>query len=192
LIYSASHDFDADWACENSLSKYLQEVGDPVKCAALGGATEIGGKLRLGLKALSVLKYLNEYQSLAYRLQTLRHESFIQGMTVDLDLLIDDVFYNRTTTQKPQLKALIMAHSSQEHDLIQLTSGHDLMCALGLAMRSELADRKLAQTWGKEVEIHFRLLFGDEEFKQSPLFVAIRTWEDENIPYVVLAPRLKH
>lgn len=194
LIYSTSHDFDADWACETSLAKYLQEVGDPDKCAAKGSASEIGGKIRTGLKSLSVLRYLNQYQSLSYKLQTLRHESFVQAMTVDIDLLIDDVFFSRTPapTQKPQLKALVIAHAAQEHDLIQLTSGHDLMCALGLAMRSELAERKHAQTWGREVEMHFRLLFGDEEFKESPLFAAVRAWEDDNIPYVVLSPRLRH
>ncbi|UQD96099.1 DUF4435 domain-containing protein [Bradyrhizobium japonicum] len=193
LIYSVSHDFDADWACENSMAKYVQEVGNPEKCAALGGPSEIGVKLRTGLKALSVLRYLNEYQSLSYRLKSLRHDMFIQNMAVDLDLLIDDVFYGgHTGAQRAQLKALVVAHSAQEHDLIQLTSGHDLMRALGLSMRTELAERKHAQTWGREVEMHFRLLFGDDEFRKSPLFTAIRAWEAENTPYVILAARLRH
>jgi hypothetical protein len=192
LIYSNSHDFDSDWTCESSLEKYLGQAGNPEKCAALGGAPEIGIKLRAGLKSLSVLRYLNQYQSLSYKLRPLRHEAFIQSMTVDLDLLMDEVFYNRPPTQKPQLKALVVAHAAQEHDLLQLTSGHDLMSALGLALREELANRKHAQTWGREVELHFRLLFGDEEFKQSSVFSAIRTWEEDNVPYVILTPRLKH
>lgn len=192
LRYSAAHDFDADWACDSSLEKYLLQAGNPHKCAEFGGVTKIGAELRAGLKSLSVLRYLNQYQSLGYKLQCLRRERFIQSMAVDLDLLIDDVFYNRTATQKPELKALVIAHSARDHDLFQLTSGHDLMCALGLAMRETLSNRKDAQTWGREVELHFRLLFGDEEFRRSSIFSALRAWEEDNAPYVILSSRLKH
>src|SRR6266446_3526644 len=38
VIYSDSHDFDMDWACEQTLHRYLEEVGDPDKCVAAGKA----------------------------------------------------------------------------------------------------------------------------------------------------------
>ena len=56
LIYSDAHDFDMDWACQQTLHRYLQEVGDPGKCMAAGNAPGIAAMVFGAVKPLSILR----------------------------------------------------------------------------------------------------------------------------------------
>ena len=91
LIYSDAHDFDIDWACEHSLSRYLHEVGDPAKCVAVGNAAGVAALIFKAVKPLSVLRYVNHHQRLRYKLSNVRHDDVVSDGEIDISLLVDHV-----------------------------------------------------------------------------------------------------
>jgi hypothetical protein len=192
LIYSESHDFDMDWACEDTLHRYLQEVGDPAKCVAAENAPGVAALIFSAVKPLSVLRYLNHHQNLRYKLSDVKHDEIVSSGVVVVDLLVEHV--SRGTFSNPEKKRklshLINGHLSGQHHPLQLTNGHDFLALLGLALRDKLGKRLPPQTWRSEVQIHFRLAYSEEDFVKSSVFKAILEWQNENRPYIILKPNL--
>jgi hypothetical protein len=192
LIYSDSHDFDMDWACEQTLHRYLQEVGDPDKCMAAGNAPGIAAMIFGAVKPLSILRYINHHQGLRYRLTDVRHSDIVNDGVVEVDLLIEHVSRGAFSSaeKKERLGRLVKGHLGSQHNPLQITNGHDFLALLGITLRSKLGKRLPPQTWQSEVQIHFRLAYSEEDFFQSGVFQAIVEWQNENPPYIILKPRL--
>jgi hypothetical protein len=192
VIYSDSHDFDMDWACRQTLHRYLQEVGDPDKCMAAGNAPGIATMIFEAVKPLSILRYVNHHQQLRYRLSDVRHSDIVNDNAVEVDLLVEHVSHGAysSVNKKQKLRQLITGHLGNQHNLLQLTNGHDFLALLGIALRNKLGKRLHPQTWQSEVQIHFRLAHSEEDFCRSGVFKAIVEWQNENIPYVILKPHL--
>jgi hypothetical protein len=192
VIYSDSHDFDMDWACEQTLHRYLEEVGDPDKCTAAGKAPGIAAMIFAAVKPLSVLRYVNHHQQLRYKLNNVRHDDIVNDGLVDIDLLIDHVSKGAFSDaeKKDKIKQLVKGHLGSQQNLWQLTNGHDFLALLGIALRSKLGKRLPPQTWQSEIQIHFRLAHSESEFAQSGTFKAIVDWQNENKPYIILKPSL--
>jgi hypothetical protein len=195
IIFSESHDFGLDIASSDVLRRYLAEVGHQDKCDEHGGHEGVRTRLFDACKPLSVFRYLSHRQSLGYQLDQIRHYEISADWTVDLDLLVEQVSSGpfAAENKKQATKRLLRDHVAQEFDLLQITSGHDFLAMLGLALQGKLGDRRADQAWASEVEVHFRLAFSEEDFVRTPLFFAILNWQAENEPYVVLkASLLKH
>ena len=195
IIYSERHDFDLDWACQTVLSRYLTEVGDRVKCEAIGDVEAISRFIIDAVKPLSVLRLLNHRHGLKYRLTRIRHHELLSDKaqpSIDVERLIEHVSTGAFSGDrtKSELKARILAHAKTQFDGLQLTNGHDFLTMLGIALQQKLGDRQIPQTWGSEIELHFRLAYSEEDFVASSLFVAILAWQDVNQPYVILKPSL--
>jgi hypothetical protein len=192
IIYSEAHDFDLDWACNSVLSRYLSEVAHTDKCELLGGTPGIASFLFNAVKPISVLRYLNEHQRLGYKLSRIRHHVVAPDTVVDINILVDHVSTGAfgSPAQKQTLKDFILAHAKREFDAYQLTNGHDFLTMLGVALQKKLGDREIPQTWGSEIELHFRLAYSEDDFVASSLFLAIIAWQDDNAPYVILKPSL--
>jgi hypothetical protein len=112
---------------------------------------------------------------------------------VDLDKYVALIFRDKSVTDgtKTALKQQIVRAAGQAYDLRQLTNGHDFHCALGASLRSDLGSRRVVHTWGREVEMHLRLSFSDDEFKASSVYWEICQWLENNHPYRILQPRLR-
>jgi hypothetical protein len=195
IIYSERHDFDLDWACERVLARYLNEVGSADRCGASGGAKGVAEYLFQAVKPLSVMRFLNENQRLRYRLSRIRHHELVidkRDPSIDVERLVSHVsvgsFSGHQKEQK--LKDLIVAHTKRAFDRYQLTNGHDFLAMLGVALQKRIGDREIPQTWGSEIQLHFRLAYSEDDFVASSLFVAILAWQDANVPYVILKPSL--
>ena len=179
IIVSAFHDFDLDNALTEVIDRYLEEVADEAKVAALGGARPCLWNLLSVLKPLSILRYANELRGLRYDLTRLNLEDFFDGRSVDIERMIDAVSRGRfgTTHAKDRLRGEITQLMPLQFDLLLLTNGHDFMEALGIALRDHLGKRKVPQTWRTEIEMHIRFGRSREDFATTEAYRGIRQWE---------------
>jgi hypothetical protein len=195
IIFSESHDFDLDCACEAALQRYLEETGDATKCDGAGGPVGVAKWVIGSLRPLSILRFVNVKEDLGYKLDDINHVRICvpQGDVIDIDLMIEHVSEGRFSAAdaKNKLREKVVAYMRRDFDLQQLTNGHDFFAILGIALRNRLGGRLPPQTFGSEVEMHFRLGYSHEEFGQTQVFRAICDWEDENQPYVILKPNLR-
>jgi hypothetical protein len=189
IIYSTFHDFDLDWIDEGVLTRYLFEVGNHNKVRENGSAGEILKKLLEALKRVSLAKFINAFKSYDIKFSDIDLQSHCSGFSVDFPSYIAEVFRQnvRKTDIQNHLSTAIEVNAAKEVNLYQLTNGHDVYCLLGVCLREELGERRISQTWGREVECHVRLTFDDERFSRSDVFRALRNWEDNNAPFRVLA-----
>lgn len=193
LIFSECHDFDLDVACSTVMDRYLAEVAHDDKCEEHGGVIGIREWLFKASKPLSVLRFISHIQKLGYRLTDIRHRDILaENSEINVDLMVESVSLgkNSDVKQKNHLKGMVNSHLQKVYDAYQITNGHDFLTMLGIALRSKLSDRHAAQTWGSEVELHFRLSYSDEDFAATPTFAAIVNWQDENPPYIILKTSL--
>ncbi|MGO8026402.1 hypothetical protein [Rhizobium leguminosarum] len=193
VIYSERHDFDLDWITVDLLALYLEQVGDDSKVAAHGGASAIFDKIVDGLRPISSARHLNAKRLIPHKVSELNAGDYFVTFAVDLDKYLDDLLGKATVgeRQKAALKTAIESNAQAGHDLLQFTNGHDFHCALGAALRSELGARKEAQSYGSECELHFRLVFDNERFRDTMLYKHILRWEKANSGFFVLKDQLR-
>jgi hypothetical protein len=192
LIYSTSHDFDLDWLDEEILVRYLLEVGSREKLSGHGGASNVLQKLLENLKRVSLAKFINAFKSYDIKFSEIDLQSHCSGFSVNFQSYLADVFQrnpHKAHLQNEVLAAIEM-NVSKALNLRQLTNGHDVHCLLGVCLRGELGERKVPQTWGREIESHVRLSFDIRCFSRSEVFRALRKWESDHAPYSVLADHL--
>lgn len=192
IIYSETHDFDLDWVRAHTVQKYLAEVGDAERISFHGGASEIIGKILIGLKPVSVARFLQRSGRIRYKLSNVDISSCFEAFSVSVERYVDLIIQtNGGRVERGPLISQINAISRGDFDLQQITNGHDFHCALGASLRNELGARRDVHTWGSEVEIHLRLCFSDKDFVSSYVYGQIRSWQNENLPFQILSGRFK-
>ncbi|MDH6275592.1 hypothetical protein M2311_005692 [Rhizobium leguminosarum] len=192
VIYSESHDFDLDWMFEDLLAHYLEEVADPNKVAAAGGVAHIIQKILDGLRPISAARLLNTEKKIPFKVSHLDAGDYFDKFAVDIDQYLADLTKDSeiSAEEYAALGSLIASTANRNFDLKQLTNGHDFYSALGASLRGDIGDRKQAQTFGNECEIHIRLSFTPEIFKQTLLYTNLIAWEQANPRHSVLKPEL--
>jgi|GEM_PF-2452495 len=188
VIYSNRHDFDMDWLDEQRLGKYLRQVGDNKKVESEGGAWAALEKILQGLKPISAARYLNDTKKIPFKVSKIRASDHFDNFTVNLDSYIDALTDGSglTLPEVDALKKQIRETSELQFDLMQFTNGHDVHCALGKSLQSDLGSRKGAHTFGSEVELHLRLIYSGSDFIKSDVFQNLSAWEARNQNYKVL------
>lgn len=189
LIFSAAHDFDLDMAQTRALSRYFDEVCDVSKLSSFGGANGVLKHTLEALRPLSALRYVNQRFNLRYRLDNLELGTFYDGMSINVDAMIDSASTGKfaDAIYKAKLKDYVQKHAAEDYDLLQFTSGHDVCAAIGISLRSHLGQRRPAQTLRSEIEMHLRLSIHKPDLDDIGLSLRITTWEAENRPYHILA-----
>jgi hypothetical protein len=188
LAVSANHDFDLDVSATTVFERYLEEVADKAKLTKLGGSRKFFDDLLVAIKPLSAMRYANEKHSLSYRLDSLAIEEFFDGQNLDIDQMVETVSWGKFSSSEAKnlLKTYILRYAMSGIDLRQATCGHDFCAALGIALRQVVGDRKQPQTWRSEIEMHFRLAFDMEHFRETPVFGVVSQWEAQNPPHLIL------
>ncbi len=188
IVVSASHDFDLDTAVTSVFERYLNEVADSKKVAAVGGPRILFVNILVAIKPLSAMRFANEKHTLGYSLTSLQIDHFFDGVSIDIDAMVDAVSWGRfaNASSKRALKAYVTRYSGANLDLQQATCGHDFCAALGIVLRTVAGGRLPPQTWKSEIEMHFRLAFDLGHFRETPAHAAIQSWEADNQPYRIL------
>jgi hypothetical protein len=191
LVYSEAHDFDLDWARPNVVERYFAQVADPEKRKLHGSASDVIDKILKGLKPLSVARFLNHRGTIRFRLTDIDIAPCFVDFVLDVGGYVDLIFAARTVTahEKQSLKDQIVRAATQPYDLRQLTNGHDFHCAVGACLRADLGSRIRPQTWATEVEMHLRLTFSDDDFRETLIYNQIIVWTRDNKPYGILHSR---
>ena len=189
VVRSRFHDFDVDVCATGVFARYLAEVGDPAKVEAEGGAQACVECLLQALKPLSALRYASVRNDLGYSLTKLDHAEFFDGHVIDVSAMIDHVSYGKFSSQehKDGLRARIDQYLAPDFDLWQFTNGHDLIAALGIALRGRFGNRHRVLTNRSEVEKHLRLAFDVADFQHTGHLAAIRNWEQTRAVTLLLA-----
>lgn len=187
IIHSERHDLDLDNAFTAVIDRYLLEVADQGKLEAAGGVRPCLENILSALKPLSVLRYVNQYRNLRYKLNNIDLELFFDGANLDVDSMIECVSVGSFSDQqsKNSLRNHINDMMDLEFDLHQLTNGHDFIAALGISLRNFIGNRRHPQTWRSEVEMHLRFGFSREDFCCTSYYRDIRAWEEATGKIVV-------
>ena len=178
VIHSKHHDFDLDVCKSGATARYLVEVALEDKIAGIGGCDALLNTLLEVIEPLSALRYANVKHRLGYSLTSVRLDEFFDGFVLDINKMIDSVSTGRfgSAECKAAIRAKIDQYSGTDFDLWQFSNGHDLMAALGIALRSRVANRAVPQTWRREVEAHLRLTFDWDDFHATGLAGKIEEW----------------
>jgi Protein of unknown function (DUF4435) len=195
VIYSESHDLDLDWAQPDVVGRYLIEVGDPKKSISFGSTESIVAAIVEGLRPVSIARLLNKRGTIRHKLSDVDIMGCFVGLAVDLFKYVEQVCFKRgiadAEEQKELKESISRALSREIHDPFQITNGHDFNCALGIALRSELGNRREVHTWASEIELGIRLAYSRDDFCKSVTCRDIKAWEARNLPYRVLLSDLE-
>lgn len=179
IIHSAMHDFDVDLCHTEVMERYLNEMASEQRLASEGGSAAVLLSLMEALRPLSAMRYANERHQLGYSLKRVDLDQFFDGTEIDRDAMINSVSGGRFSGQ--QFRAVLRTHvdnyASANIPVEQLTNGHDLITAVGIALRNRLADRTWKQTCRDEVEKHLRLAFDYNDFANCGLAGRIGAWQ---------------
>lgn len=179
IIHSSTHDFDVDVCCTAVVDRYLNEMALEDRLQAEGGSAIVLTKIMEALRPLSALRFANSKHQLGYRLDEVDLERFFNGNVIDRDAMIDHVSQGSFSGQhyRTSLRAHVEHYSAVNFALEQFTNGHDLIAAIGIALRNRLANRNRPQTWRGEVEKHLRLTFDVADFGKCGLKDRLLAWQ---------------
>lgn len=179
IIFSNFHDFDMDLMSTEATTEYCHKYGTKQIIENNGGMKTIIDSIITELKPLSSLRYANEKKKLEYSLSDIEIESFFDGHTIDVDAMIDAVSFGKFDTHecRSALKGHIVQYVDAELELWQLTNGHDLAAALGIALRARIGNRTEFQTQKKQMEADFRSAFDWPHLHASGLAAKISSWQ---------------
>ncbi|MGH6985383.1 MAG: hypothetical protein ACRED9_00900 [Caulobacteraceae bacterium] len=184
IVVSETHDFDLDTITTTIFERYVSEVADTKKIAALGGARKFLLAILNSIKPLAAMKFTNVKHRLGYSMSDIDLEQFFNGRKIDLTKMIDRCSQGKLSGQvaRETLEANIRRYLGSGIDIYQIVSGHDFCAALGIALRNVAGTRKHPQTWRSEIELHIRLAFDFDHFREMQAFPQISKWEAENVP----------
>ena len=182
VIYSQYHDFEVDICSASVIGRYLHEVGDEAKVDVHGGHSGCVCHLLTALKPLSAMRFCNERHALGYSFKALNLEDFFDGHDIDVTAMVDSVSTGKFSgmSHRAALLEYIERYCSADLDLWQLTNGHDLVAALGIALRDRFGARRVPHTWRGEVEGHLRLALDRDDLAEIGLLQRIAEWEAAN------------
>lgn len=179
LIHSVAHDFDIDVCRTEAADRYLREMAVKQRLAAEGGSDAVVASLMDALRPLSAMRYANERHKLGYSLKRVDLDRFFDGAIIDRDAMVKSVSGGRLSDQQHRvaLRAHVDNYAAADIPAEQFTNGHDLIAAMGIALRARLADRAVKQTCRDEVEKHLRLAFDHMDFTKCGLAERISAWQ---------------
>jgi hypothetical protein len=197
LCVTDVHDLDLLIFRSSALDRYVRECADgDLRKKTFGSDIQamrnviISSTLPLGYCRLSA-----ERQNLTLYFKGLKHDEFISidDLSTDLDELVGAVI-SRSSTRctVDALKKFMASEAARQHQPDQIVSGHDVACVLGIALRKMLGNRRIAQTWGSEVEAGLRLAFDWTAMAKTSVYKCLRQWEQNNKPYRIFGELLSY
>ena len=190
VLLTDDHDLEIMLFRSPAFEKVLTEYGSARKVRdfrkTAGGAREI---IIRSAHPLGIFRLYSLEHNVHLRFRELKY-TFVDRKTlkVDIDAMILVVHNHsmlRLIDDKP-IKAFINKWLNTDHDPWQMCCGHDLIEIFAKALQSYLGSRRAIEVDYANVERALRLAYSFDNFSQSNLFSAIRSWEERNRPYICL------
>jgi hypothetical protein len=188
LILTDAHDLDLTIFLSPALQVYLNEHAEASQFHKVcGGDASKAAKLVMeACKPISLARLLNFKHDLYLSFQNMSFgfiDENIQNFQDD-DFLAE-VYANshKAKIAQHQVKTQLQKALANQHDLHQVTNGHDAAALLGKALRSLLGKKRIPQSWGSEVESNLRLAFDLGAFRQTEIYRLLLKWQSDNAPF---------
>ncbi|WP_334865329.1 DUF4435 domain-containing protein [Nostoc sp.] len=188
LLCTDSHDLETMLINSPAFNKVLAEFGSEEKIA------QFNRDIRLVLlengMSVGYLLWVSKCEGLNLTFDGIKFSKFIDEQTLQIDelKLIQEV---KNKSQAYSLKdedlgQKLKSQKSNNHDLWQICCGHDLVEILSIGLRKMLGSNKAADVEPNSLERSLRLAYEEIYFRQTQLYLDIRTWESNNQPFRVL------
>ena len=188
LLRTDTHDLETMLINSPAFNKVVAEFGSEEKIA------QFNRDVRLALleTAMSVgyLLWISQCDRLNLTFDGITFSKFVDEQT----LQIDELKLIREVKNKSQafslkdedLQQRLVSQKSNNHDPWQVCCGHHLVEILSLGLRKALGSNKAADVESSSLERNLRLAYEEVYFRDTHLYLNIRTWESKNKPFKVL------
>ncbi len=188
LLRTDTHDLETMLINSPAFNKVVAEFGSEEKIA------QFNRDVRLALleTAMSVgyLLWISQCDRLNLTFDGITFGKFVDEQT----LQIDELKLIREVKNKSQafslkdedLQQRLVSQKSNNHDPWQVCCGHHLVEILSLGLRKALGSNKAADVESSSLERNLRLAYEEVYFRDTHLYLNIRTWESKNKPFKVL------
>lgn len=142
-------------------------------------------QLLLGLKFISYLRWLNHTNGIGLKFDSVNFGELYDHSTVSIkhnDYLESLITRSPNATQKDMGEIMLAVEQlmSDNHDLYQLTNGHDFMKIFRLYTNS---NRRQANS-KDHIESFFRIAYTYSTYKESRLYAQTQQWAADNGVYI--------
>ena len=193
LIWTDTHDLETMLLASPALDRLLSERGDEDRLA--GFLRSAGSDVRAALLKLGApvgyLRWLSQREKMSLLFEGLPFGDFLSEKTLMLNegalLRVLQSRSGKGVLIDADIQAKIALLKNVEHDRWQVCCGHDLVSVLSIALVRVFGANKDADVKPGRLEESLRLAFTAADFKGTRLWAAIRAWEDQNPPFLVLA-----
>jgi hypothetical protein len=202
LVFTDFHDIETLIVLSPALENILRELVPAESVHLLDTISQKARDIafRLG-KEIGYLRWVNDQNNFGLVFKDLPVNRFVnfQGKTIDRKKLIYTVKvmskYQRLTVSDDEIEKHIIGISSRNADFRHVCQGHDLVLLLEFvipAVFDETFGRNSGDTIRGAVRstiLAHNLRIGYEKayFIKTKLYLSIKNWEVNNIPYIVLA-----
>jgi hypothetical protein len=193
LIWTDTHDLETMLLASPALDRLLSERGDEDRLA--GFLQSAGSDVRAALLKLGApvgyLRWLSQREKMSLLFEGLPFDDFLSEKTLMLNegalLRVLQSRSGKGVLIEADIQSKIALLKNVEHDRWQVCCGHDLVSVLSIALVRVFGANKDADVKPGRLEESLRLAFTAADFKGTRLWAAIRAWEDQNPPFLVLA-----
>jgi hypothetical protein len=102
-----------------------------------------------------------------------------ENLRLDVDRLVNQIVSRTTqcTVTRSALRQLIESEMAENHDAWQISSGHDIVSILAIAIRRCIGSATSAEADPTLIASKLRLAYSVEDFHSTSMFFAICSWE---------------
>ncbi|MEH2300525.1 MAG: DUF4435 domain-containing protein [Nostoc sp.] len=188
LLRTDSHDLETMLINSPAFNKVLAEFGSEEKIA------QFNRDVRLVLvengMSIGYLLWISKCDGLNLTFDGITFSKFIDEQTLQInELKLIQEIKNKSqafSLNEKNLQERLKSQKSNNHDPWQICCGHDLVEILSFGLRKALGSNKAADVEPNNLERSLRLAYEEIYFRQTQLYLDIRTWESNNQPFRVL------
>lgn len=188
LLYTDSHDLETMLINSPAFDKVVSEFGSQEKISEFNQDI----KLIILESALPIgyLRWISLGDGLNLTFENIAFSKFIDEKTLRINefKLIDVVKKksNNFSLKDEYLQQQLIEKRDGDRDPWQICCGHDLVEILSFGLRKTIGSNKATDVEPSSLERNLRLAYEAVYFQNTQLYSHIRTWENNNQPFIVL------
>lgn len=199
LLFTDTHDLEMMMAKSPALEKVLSVFASQKKMDAFINTygQDIRSKLLSCAMHVGYLRWVSLRENFSLNFNDLNFGDFMKDpLIVDTAKLINLLRSRSYGTTKSKLASpptnsdihsKLQILMDDTHDQWYVCCGHDIIGILSLWLRKLLGDQKEQSVRTEFLEICLRLAYERPYFAKTQLYAAIRLWEQNNAPFIVLS-----